>query len=34
MDPVRTAAGLPLGRSARGTTEVPRWHKPNPRERG
>jgi uncharacterized hydrophobic protein (TIGR00271 family) len=23
MDPVRTAAGLPLGRSARGTTEIP-----------
>jgi uncharacterized hydrophobic protein (TIGR00271 family) len=25
MDPVRTEAGLPLGRSMRGTTEVPRW---------
>jgi uncharacterized hydrophobic protein (TIGR00271 family) len=25
MDPVRTGAGLPLGRSARGTTEVPGW---------
>jgi uncharacterized hydrophobic protein (TIGR00271 family) len=25
MDPVRTEAGLPLGRSTRGTTEVPRW---------
>jgi uncharacterized hydrophobic protein (TIGR00271 family) len=34
LDPVRTAAGLPLGRSARGTTEVPRWRKPDQRERG
>ena len=25
MDPVRTEAGLPLGRSMRGTTEVPGW---------
>jgi uncharacterized hydrophobic protein (TIGR00271 family) len=25
LDPARTAAGLPLGRSARGTTEVPGW---------
>jgi uncharacterized hydrophobic protein (TIGR00271 family) len=25
MDPVRTGAGLPLGRSLRGTTEVPGW---------
>ena len=25
MDPVRTEAGLPLGRSLRGTTEVPGW---------
>jgi uncharacterized hydrophobic protein (TIGR00271 family) len=25
MDPVRTEAGLPLGRSMRGTTEVPHW---------
>jgi uncharacterized hydrophobic protein (TIGR00271 family) len=27
MDPVRTEAGLPLGRSMRGTTEVPGWEK-------
>ncbi|MGH2716439.1 MAG: DUF389 domain-containing protein [Thermoleophilaceae bacterium] len=25
MDPIRTEAGLPLGRSMRGTTEVPGW---------
>jgi hypothetical protein len=25
VDPIRTEAGLPLGRSARGTTEVPGW---------
>ena len=25
MDPIRTEAGLPLGRSIRGTTEVPGW---------
>jgi uncharacterized hydrophobic protein (TIGR00271 family) len=25
MDPIRTQAGLPLGRSARGTTKVPGW---------
>jgi uncharacterized hydrophobic protein (TIGR00271 family) len=25
MDPIRTEAGLPLGRSMRGTTEVPSW---------
>jgi uncharacterized hydrophobic protein (TIGR00271 family) len=25
MDPIRTEAGLPLGRSMRGTTEAPRW---------
>jgi uncharacterized hydrophobic protein (TIGR00271 family) len=25
MDPIRTEAGLPLGRSVRGTTEVPGW---------
>jgi uncharacterized hydrophobic protein (TIGR00271 family) len=25
MDPIRTEAGLPIGRSMRGTTEVPHW---------
>jgi uncharacterized hydrophobic protein (TIGR00271 family) len=33
MDPVRTEAGLPLGRSMRGTTEVPGWEDMQKKER-
>jgi uncharacterized hydrophobic protein (TIGR00271 family) len=33
MDPIRREAGLPLGRSARGTSEVPGWQELQERER-
>ena len=33
LDPIRREAGLPLGRSARGTTEVPDWEELQERER-
>jgi uncharacterized hydrophobic protein (TIGR00271 family) len=34
MDPIRTGAGLPLGRSTRGTTEVPGWEELQERKAG